>query len=179
MGTRFRGVGALALADGRSVCLVLEAGPGLHHPQDDVNDAVIPYEASWSVGVWRRGWGEGVGGEPTFAAAWTNGSNAQGGALQTGLEQATETLEVIHDFWKTQPRDERPRLYVHGLSLGALSSMHATNLFRLVDDFIDGTYRAGPPFSSRFWNYVQNAREPGSPWVLPRMRRNTCASHPS
>lgn len=88
---------------------------------------------------------------------------------ETGLEQAKETLEVIHDFWKTLPRDERPRLYVHGLSLGAWSSMHATNLFRLVDESIDGAFWAGPPFPSRFWNYVQNAREPGSPWVLPRI----------
>ena len=86
---------------------------------------------------------------------------------ETGLEQATETLEVIHTYWKTLPPDARPRLYVHGLSLGAWSSMYATNLFRLVDDPIHGAYWAGPPFSSRFWNYVQNARNSGSPWVLP------------
>lgn len=86
---------------------------------------------------------------------------------EAGLEQATETLEVIHNFWKTLPPDDRPRLYVHGLSLGAWSSMYATNLFRLVDYPIHGAYWAGPPFPSRFWNYVQNARAPGSPWVLP------------
>jgi len=86
---------------------------------------------------------------------------------ETGLEQATQTLEVVHNYWKTLPPDDRPRLYVHGLSLGAWSSMYATNLFRLVDDPIHGAYWAGPPFPSRFWNYVQNAREPESPWVLP------------
>jgi uncharacterized membrane protein len=86
---------------------------------------------------------------------------------ETGLEQATQTLEVVHNYWKTLPRDERPRLYVHGLSLGAWSSMYATNLFRLVDDPIHGAYWAGPPFPSRFWNYVQNARDPASAWVLP------------
>lgn len=87
----------------------------------------------------------------------------------TGLEQATALLETVHEYWKTLPRNERPRLYVHGLSLGAWSSMHATNLFRLVDDPIDGAFWAGPPFPSRFWHYVQNAREPGSPWVLPEI----------
>lgn len=84
-----------------------------------------------------------------------------------GLEQATALQEVIHGYWKTLPADARPRLYVHGLSLGAWSSMHATNLFRLLDDPIDGAFWAGPPFPSAFWNYVQNQRNPGSLWVMP------------
>jgi len=85
----------------------------------------------------------------------------------TGLEQATALQEVVHDHWKALPSANRPRLYVHGLSLGAWSSMHATNLFRLLDDPIDGAFWAGPPFPSAFWNYVQRQRKPGSPWVLP------------
>ncbi|WP_413717275.1 alpha/beta hydrolase [Silicimonas sp. MF1-12-2] len=85
----------------------------------------------------------------------------------TGLEQATALQEVVHGYWKTLPAGSRPRLYVHGLSLGAWSSMYATNLFRLLDDPIDGAFWAGPPFPSAFWNYVQNQRNPGSPWVLP------------
>ena len=88
---------------------------------------------------------------------------------QTGLEQATATVATIHDYWRTLPRDDRPRLYIHGLSLGAWSSMYATNLFRLVNDGIDGALWAGPPFPSAFWNYVQNARNEGSPWVLPEI----------
>lgn len=87
----------------------------------------------------------------------------------TGLEQATALQDVIHSYWKTLPPDARPRLYVHGLSLGAWSSMHATNLFRLLDDPIDGAFWAGPPFPSGFWNYVQNQRNPGTPWVLPQI----------
>lgn len=85
----------------------------------------------------------------------------------TGLIQATATLETIHEYWKTLPPDSRPRLYVHGLSLGAWSSMYATNLFRLVGDPIDGAFWAGPPFPSGFWNYVQNTRAKGSSWKLP------------
>jgi uncharacterized membrane protein len=88
---------------------------------------------------------------------------------RTGLDQATATLAVIHDYWKTLPQDARPRFYVHGLSLGAWSSMNATNLFRLVDDPIDGAFWAGPPFPSDFWNRVQDARNPGSPWVHPKI----------
>lgn len=86
---------------------------------------------------------------------------------RTGLEQATALQDAVHGYWKTLPVDARPRLYVHGLSLGAWSSMHATNLFRLLDDPIYGAFWVGPPFPSAFWNYVQNHRNPGSPWVLP------------
>ena len=87
----------------------------------------------------------------------------------TGLEQAIALQDAVHGYWKTLPRDARPRLYAHGLSLGAWSSMHATNLFRLLDDPIDGAYWVGPPFPSAFWNYVQEQRNPGSPWVLPEV----------
>ena len=55
----------------------------------------------------------------------------------TGLEQATALQDVVHGYWKTLPVDERPSFYVNGLSLGAWSSMHATNMFRLLDDPID------------------------------------------
>jgi uncharacterized membrane protein len=88
---------------------------------------------------------------------------------RTGLEQATALQDVVHGYWKTLPKDTRPRLYVHGLSLGAWSSMYATNLFRLMDDPIDGAFWAGPPFPSAFWNYVQSQRNLGSPWVLPEI----------
>lgn len=88
---------------------------------------------------------------------------------RTGLDQATALLEVVHDHWKTLPKDSRPRLYAHGLSLGAWSSMYGTNLFRMVGDPIDGAFWAGPPFPSDLWNYVQNARNPGTPWVLPEI----------
>ncbi|MEC3861235.1 alpha/beta-hydrolase family protein [Mesobacterium sp. TK19101] len=97
----------------------------------------------------------------------------------TGLEQATALQDVIHGYWKTLPKDSRPRLYVHGLSLGAWSSMHATNLFRLLDDPIDGAFWAGPPFPSAFWNYVQNQRAQGSTWVLPVIGDSTLVRYAS
>lgn len=98
---------------------------------------------------------------------------------RTGLDQATALLEVVHRYWKTLPEDSRPRLYAHGLSLGAWSSMYATNLFRLVDDPINGAFWAGPPFPSDLWNYVQNARNPGSPWVLPTIENGSLVRYAS
>ncbi|KZM51075.1 alpha/beta-hydrolase family protein [Labrenzia sp. OB1] len=95
----------------------------------------------------------------------------------TGLDQATALLETVHRYWQTLPVDARPRLYVHGLSLGAWSSMYATNLFRLVNDPIDGAFWAGPPFPSGFWRYVQNAREDGSLWIMPQIGDGSFIRH--
>ncbi|WP_294222692.1 alpha/beta-hydrolase family protein [uncultured Shimia sp.] len=92
---------------------------------------------------------------------------------RTGLDQATALLEVVHEYWSGLPKDSRPRLYAHGLSLGAWSSMYATNLFRLLDDPINGAFWAGPPFPSRFWQSIQIARNTDSPWVLPEIGRGT------
>lgn len=86
---------------------------------------------------------------------------------QSGLEQASATVSKIYNHWRQLPHDKRPRLYIHGLSLGAWSSMYATNFFHLTNDPIDGALWAGPPFPSDFWNRVQRARNPGSPWVQP------------
>lgn len=97
----------------------------------------------------------------------------------TGLEQATALQDVVHGHWKTLPKDQRPRLYVHGLSLGAWSSMYATNLFRLMDDPIQGAFWAGPPFPSAFWNYVQTQRNPGSSWGLPEIGEGSLVRYAS
>lgn len=89
---------------------------------------------------------------------------------RTGLDQAAATVSTIHDHWRRLPPETRPRLYIHGLSLGAWSSMYATTLFHLVNDPIAGAFWAGPPFPSDFWNRVQRARSDDSPWVRPRIR---------
>lgn len=86
---------------------------------------------------------------------------------RTGLDQASATVSTIHDYWRRLPPETRPRLFIHGLSLGAWSSMYATTLFHLVNDPIAGAFWAGPPFPSDFWNRVQRARNDGSPWVRP------------
>jgi uncharacterized membrane protein len=86
---------------------------------------------------------------------------------RTGLDQASATVSTIHRYWRTLPPETRPQLYIHGLSLGAWSSMYATTLFQFVNDPIAGAFWAGPPFPSDFWNRVQRARAEGSPWVKP------------
>jgi uncharacterized membrane protein len=86
---------------------------------------------------------------------------------RSGLDQAEALISMIHRHWRDLPDDARPRLYIHGLSLGAWSSMHGTDLFVLLDDPIDGAFWAGPPFPSVRWQNMVASRNPGSAFVAP------------
>jgi uncharacterized membrane protein len=86
-----------------------------------------------------------------------------------GLEQARRLITTIHSYWRSLPADQRPRLYIHGLSLGAWASMYGTDLETLLDDPIDGAFWAGPPFPSARWNEAMAARNPGTPFVAPEV----------
>ncbi|WEX09051.1 alpha/beta-hydrolase family protein [Chelativorans sp. AA-79] len=88
---------------------------------------------------------------------------------EAGLDQATATIRTVHDHWKTLPEGDRPRLYIHGLSLGAWSSMYGTDLFRLLDEPIDGAFWTGPPFPSALWRSAMRERNPGTPYVVPKV----------
>jgi uncharacterized membrane protein len=68
------------------------------------------------------------------------------------------------------PRESRPRLYLHGLSLGAMNSERSVELFELIGDPIDGALWSGPPFESRIWRSVTRDRNEGSPAWLPQFR---------
>ncbi|WP_341864236.1 alpha/beta-hydrolase family protein [Gymnodinialimonas sp. 57CJ19] len=88
---------------------------------------------------------------------------------RSGLDQAEALISTIHTYWRDLPQDARPRLYIHGLSLGAWSSMHGTDLFALLDDPIDGAMWAGPPFPSLMWQGIVASREQGSPYIAPNL----------
>ncbi|MCX7560569.1 alpha/beta-hydrolase family protein [Sulfitobacter sp. F26204] len=86
---------------------------------------------------------------------------------RTGLDQAEALISTIHTYWRDLPDEDRPRLYVHGLSLGAWSSMHGTDMFALLDDPINGALWAGPPFPSIRWQNVVASRNRDSPYIAP------------
>ncbi len=85
----------------------------------------------------------------------------------SGLDQAQATVRTVYNYWKTLPDDARPALYIHGLSLGAWSSMSAFNILQILNDPINGALWAGPPFPSQLWQQINDNREPGSPYVQP------------
>lgn len=87
----------------------------------------------------------------------------------SGLDQATATMHAIYSYWTSLPPDDRPEFYIHGISLGAWTSMYAFDIFQMVNDPIDGALWAGPPFTSDLWRRAVAARDPGSPYVVPRV----------
>lgn len=87
-----------------------------------------------------------------------------------GAEAARALFVEIYGYWTTLPKDKRPKLYLHGLSLGALNSEKSAELFEMIGDPITGALWSGPPFESRNWRSITDNRNPGSPAWLPEFR---------
>lgn len=87
-----------------------------------------------------------------------------------GAEAARALFVEIYGYWTTLPKDKRPKLYLHGLSLGALNSEKSAELFEMIGDPIAGALWSGPPFESRNWRSITDNRNPASPAWLPEFR---------
>ncbi len=87
-----------------------------------------------------------------------------------GVEMARALFEEVYGYWSELPEDERPDLYLHGLSLGALNSDRSFDVFDIIDDPFDGALWSGPPFRSETWRTVTRGRDENSPAWLPRFR---------
>ncbi len=89
---------------------------------------------------------------------------------ETGRVTARALFREVYGHWRTLPRDTRPRLYLHGLSLGAVNSERSFQLFELLEQPFDGAVWSGPPFGATQWAALTRARKPGTPVWLPRFQ---------
>lgn len=87
-----------------------------------------------------------------------------------GAEAARALFRAVYGHWTTLPKESRPKLYLYGLSLGALSSEQSAELFEVIGDPYQGALWAGPPFPSRIWRKMTADRNAGTPAWLPRFR---------
>lgn len=87
-----------------------------------------------------------------------------------GAEASRALFAEIYGYWTTLPKDGRPQLYLHGLSLGAMNSEKSAELFETIGDPIAGALWSGPPFESRIWRSITANRNPGTPAWLPKFR---------
>ncbi len=87
-----------------------------------------------------------------------------------GVETARALFQAVYAYWTQLPEDDRPALYLHGLSLGALNSDRSFDFYDIIDDPFQGALWSGPPFRSSTWRTVTESRDPGSPAWLPRFR---------
>lgn len=89
---------------------------------------------------------------------------------QYGAETAEALFAEVYGHWTRLPREARPKLYLHGLSLGALNSELAADIYDVIADPFHGAVWSGPPFRSATWRAITAQRQPGSPAWLPRFR---------
>ena len=92
-----------------------------------------------------------------------------------GSETATALFDEVYDYWTKLPKDSRPKLYLYGLSLGAMNSQLSSELFQVLGDPYQGALWAGPPFTSRLWRSITNNRNEGTPEWLPEFRDGSYA----
>lgn len=86
-------------------------------------------------------------------------------------EETAETLFAdVYGYWTKLPRDRRPALYLHGLSLGALHSDRSFEIYDVIGDVFQGALWSGPPYRSETWRNATERRAPDSPAWLPRFR---------
>lgn len=89
---------------------------------------------------------------------------------ESGAESARAVFAEVYGRWTELPPDERPDLYLYGVSLGALNSERAADLYDVFADPFDGALWVGPPFRSDTWQTITEERDPASPAWLPRFR---------
>ena len=87
-----------------------------------------------------------------------------------GSEASRALFTQVYGYWKKLPKDRRPKLYLYGLSLGAMNSDLSSDIYDVVADPYQGAVWAGPPFPSRTWKIATAGRVAGSPAWLPRFR---------
>ena len=87
-----------------------------------------------------------------------------------GAEMARALFVEVYGYWTRLPKERRPKLYLYGVSLGALNSDLSFDLYDVLRDPFHGALWAGPPFRSRTWSRITASREPDSPAWLPRFR---------
>jgi uncharacterized membrane protein len=83
-------------------------------------------------------------------------------------ETARQVFRTIYAYWSRLPNDNRPELYLYGLSLGALNSDLSVDVYDIMADPYQGALWDGPPFPSRTWNVVVRARNHGTSVWHPR-----------
>ena len=87
-----------------------------------------------------------------------------------GSDASRALFHEVYGHWTTLPREHRPKLYLYGLSLGAMNSEQSNELFEVLGDPYQGALWSGPPFSSRIWRSITDHRNPGTPFWLPQFR---------
>lgn len=95
-------------------------------------------------------------------------------ADQAEVKDTSEVVfETIHAHWASLPPDDRPELYVYGLSLGSYGVEAVLGSVEILNEPIDGAVLVGPPFVNPLRTQLVAARDPGSTPVVPVYQEGT------
>lgn len=92
---------------------------------------------------------------PSFVSALT--------APELTVETASALFTAVRAYWLTLPADDRPRLVVYGLSLGAQGLMNAFGSVEAFTERTEGALLVGPTNTTQLWRELQADRDAGSP----------------
>lgn len=84
-------------------------------------------------------------------------------------ESAKTLVNTIYEHWRQLPAHSRPKLYLHGLSLGSYGSENAMSPLNMIDDPISGALWSGPTFGNPIWRELTRNRNADSHVWLPRI----------
>lgn len=73
----------------------------------------------------------------------------------------------IYTYWLTLPENNRPQIYLYGLSLGSYGVESVLNSVDLMNAPVRGALLAGPPFINEFHRDILRNRDEGSPLWQP------------
>jgi len=84
-------------------------------------------------------------------------------------ESAKALVNIVHGHWRQLPADTRPKLFLHGLSLGSYGSENALSPLNMIDNPVNGALWSGPTFGNPIWQNLTRNRNSDSPAWLPRI----------
>jgi uncharacterized membrane protein len=87
-----------------------------------------------------------------------------------GVESTRALFQAVYGRWRELPENDRPTLYLLGMSLGAMNLDRSFDFFDIIDEPFAGALWVGPPFRMDTWRDVTQRRRAGTPEWRPRFR---------
>ena len=90
-------------------------------------------------------------------------------ADQDAVKLTSSTVfKTVYDYWSSLPQQDRPRLYLYGLSLGSFGVESVLGSVDIVNEPIDGALMVGPPFVNPHARRPRGRAGPRQPRVVTR-----------
>ena len=77
-------------------------------------------------------------------------------------ETSRVVFDTIHGYWSELPEDDRPRIYIYGLSLGSFGVESILTSIDIINEPINGAVMVGPPFVNPLHDQILDDRDAGS-----------------